>query len=353
MIAHPKHFRPLQKKKANRITQYQLLKAAIKTANPNERYDHIGYLQKYGTLDPDPVTGHYPDEFKLPSHPTFSTESVYSNDKHRGGTWNGDYNYDFSDYTFEHSDDTLRYLKENDPNVTPTYKGGVVLPSVTVYPKNHFMQDKDTLPGFAGGRDEYDDAMDFIAGYEDFSATPYNHDGIWTIGYGSTDPTLVRKGKISKAEARGAMRNYLVGQDRKLGTLIPGFAGLPNTAKNALRSYNYNYNITAKNSPKLLKALSTQNWAEAARQIDAGWNQVGQGGLRKRRQAERDLFLSGFNTAQPAAPIVQPVVQPKSQLVQQLETQPVFQPVINPLRMRERSSSMMPSMEQYMQSILQ
>lgn len=310
MIAHPKRFRPATKNTSSPIR----LSASY---NDALAYDS-GVVR-------DPQTGHmysttqegYPRQrtyLKTPSHPTYPL-AIYGDLS--GG--HGVYNIGGQDYSA--------------PNFGETWPL--------------------RLPGFAGGRDEYDDAMDFIAGYEDFSATPYNHDGIWTIGYGSTDPTLVRKGKISKAEARGAMRNYLVGQDRKLGTLIPGFAGLPDTAKNALRSYNYNYNITAKNSPKLLKALSTQNWAEAARQMDAGWNQVGQGGLRKRRQAERDLFLSGFNTAQPAAPVVQPVVQPKSQLVQQLETQPVFQPVINPLRMRERSSSMMPSMEQYMQSILQ
>ena len=31
--------------------------------------------------------GHYPDTYKKPNHPTFSTESQYSTPQHMGGTW--------------------------------------------------------------------------------------------------------------------------------------------------------------------------------------------------------------------------------------------------------------------------
>ena len=33
---------------------------------------------------------HFTDEFKLPTHPTFSDESIYSNETTKGGHWNGD-----------------------------------------------------------------------------------------------------------------------------------------------------------------------------------------------------------------------------------------------------------------------
>jgi hypothetical protein len=36
----------------------------------------------------DPITGHGPDTFKLPNHPTFSNESIYhGRDGNEGGQW--------------------------------------------------------------------------------------------------------------------------------------------------------------------------------------------------------------------------------------------------------------------------
>ena len=90
----------------------QLGKALEMTYDPREQYDYVNYLLKYGSLDPtDTSSGHYTDEFKLPGHPTFSDESIYSNSTTSGGHWHNKY----------------------DPDVVTTYKGGIVLPSITVY----------------------------------------------------------------------------------------------------------------------------------------------------------------------------------------------------------------------------
>lgn len=40
-------------------------------------YDYRGFYKKYGNLTPQATNGHLTDEFKLPNHPTFSTESKY------------------------------------------------------------------------------------------------------------------------------------------------------------------------------------------------------------------------------------------------------------------------------------
>lgn len=37
-----------------------------------------------------PINGHFPDTYKLPNHPTFSNESIYSTKQNPGGHWNGD-----------------------------------------------------------------------------------------------------------------------------------------------------------------------------------------------------------------------------------------------------------------------
>jgi hypothetical protein len=53
-------------------------------ANPD--YNLVGYLKKYG--QPDQSKGqHLTDEFKLPEHPTFSNESIYSAPDLQGGQW--------------------------------------------------------------------------------------------------------------------------------------------------------------------------------------------------------------------------------------------------------------------------
>ena len=42
-------------------------------------------------LKPDPVSGHWPDTFKKPNHPTFSDQSMYAKDApDKAGSWNGD-----------------------------------------------------------------------------------------------------------------------------------------------------------------------------------------------------------------------------------------------------------------------
>lgn len=78
---------------------------------------------------------HWPDTFKKSNHPTFSVESIYSTKETPGGTWGPNFK------TFEPSDwmintygstPTIEYLQKYDPEVTPVYMGGVLLPEITV-----------------------------------------------------------------------------------------------------------------------------------------------------------------------------------------------------------------------------
>lgn len=114
-------------------------KALTMTLDPREQYDYVGYLNKYGSLTPsDTNIGHYTDEFKLPQHPTFSNESIYSTSQRPGGRWfNDGLIYEHSDYTINHSDETIDYLTFADPNTRSVYKGGYLLPSILVKPKKY------------------------------------------------------------------------------------------------------------------------------------------------------------------------------------------------------------------------
>lgn len=71
---------------ANKASAYKGIK--IKD-DPN--YDYKGWYNEdpnraYALLNDDPHA-HFCDKWKTPYHPTFSDQSVYSNAKHRGGTW--------------------------------------------------------------------------------------------------------------------------------------------------------------------------------------------------------------------------------------------------------------------------
>lgn len=98
-------------------------------------YDYQGFYNEsperaYELLKENPDT-HFTDKYKTPLHPTFSDESIYSNDRTKGGYWiihpNNIEEFQHSDYTMEHPYKTNKYLEENNPNAFATYEGGVVL----------------------------------------------------------------------------------------------------------------------------------------------------------------------------------------------------------------------------------
>ena len=161
------------------------------------------------------------------------------------------------------------------------------------------------LPQYKGGKQQYDTIADFITRFEGFSPTVYKNKGdVPTIGYGTTDSAYIKLGRITKEQGKHAVKQYLNKQDTRLRSIIPRWDDLPDSSKDALRSYNYNYYITPKNSPKLINALRVGDYDEAARQMNAGWNQDRvSSGLRKRRMAEKQMFLSGLRSKNPIKPL--------------------------------------------------
>ena len=79
-----------------------------------------------------PAGQHYPDTYKLPNHMTFSSDSIYSNDKTPGGKWimQGDkWHFYPSAYNLQvHTPDELAaYFAKVEPNAV------LHLPGVGVY----------------------------------------------------------------------------------------------------------------------------------------------------------------------------------------------------------------------------
>lgn len=69
--------------------QFQQWKAQYAPQDSGQDYDLRGAFK--AGLQPDPQTGHWPDTFKKPNHPTFSTQSMYASQRPElAGTWQGD-----------------------------------------------------------------------------------------------------------------------------------------------------------------------------------------------------------------------------------------------------------------------
>lgn len=125
--------------------------------------------------------------------------------------------------------------------------------------------------------------------------------GLETIGFGATSKDVIRKYRngITLDQAKKQLqrdinvaRNHArkqIGEDtwRKMNK----------NQQDAMTSYAYNFPFLSSlvkdqerfYSPKMIQALRSGNWREAARQMDAGWNQAA--GLRKRRMLEQEWFL--------------------------------------------------------------
>lgn len=139
--------------------------------------------------------------------------------------------------------------------------------------------------------------LDFVLETEKFRPKIYKDgNGIETIGYGFTDPKLIKKyrGKsMSRKEALRIFFNEKVPEfSRYVADSTENFDKLNDDQKDALFSYVYNIGVGKykKNYPKLHKALKNEDWSSAAFNMDAGYNDEKNKGLRDRRNYERLLF---------------------------------------------------------------
>ena len=98
----------------NKVSNYKKL-------NPNpdladQYYDYRGYWKNEDKDEilKDNSEAHFIDKYKQPGHPTFSNESIYSNEQTKGGSWSQDKNgvwyFSHSPYTEKYLDRTANYL---------------------------------------------------------------------------------------------------------------------------------------------------------------------------------------------------------------------------------------------------
>lgn len=174
----------------------------------------------------------------------------------------------------------------------------------------------DPLPTYKGGKDDdlyrYRTSEDFITEYEGFRPTVYQVKGdVPTIGYGTTDPRWVRKGRITEEEARLALREYVDAGNKTIRKYITNYDDLPASAKIVLDDIYYNIGSgNFAKSKKFIAAVNEGRWGDAVKEMDWDNNKSGfSNGARRRNAARGKLWMRDLSVV-PEAPKPIPVPRP-------------------------------------------
>jgi lysozyme len=140
---------------------------------------------------------------------------------------------------------------------------------------------------------------EFVAVWEGFRATAYRCSaGVWTIGYGTT-AGVKRGDTITQGEALDRLMMHLGGDARAVDRVVA--VAMEPHERDALISLSYNIGRSAFSNSTLLRRLNAGDKAGAADQFRR-WNRS-KGkvteGLVKRRNAERDMFLTADYSGAP------------------------------------------------------
>ena len=161
-----------------------------------------------------------------------------------------------------------------------------------------------------GGYIPSDSIKDYIKGSEAFRSNWYKDaNGIDTVGYGFTGSKVkeLYPNGMTKQQADDYFDGLVTRFARRMEELTPNIDRLTQNQKDALFSYFYNIGegTYSRKSPKMQKALQDMDWDTVVQNIDAGYNDKKNPGLRKRRDYERALFEQDIpRPLQPVPPVV-------------------------------------------------
>ena len=147
-----------------------------------------------------------------------------------------------------------------------------------------------------GGYKPSQSIINYIKGTEAFRSQWYlDGNGVPTIGYGFTGEYFKKKypNGMTKEEADKEFDRVINKFVNYVKIHTPNYDSLSQNQRDSLLSYMYNVgpgNYTTK-SPKFQKALRDKDWKAVAENMDIGYNDKKNKGLRKRRDYERALFL--------------------------------------------------------------
>lgn len=170
------------------------------------------------------------------------------------------------------------------------------------YKNNVGLKDDGTTKYAGGGSHPYgrvsENGINLIRSFEGYMPRVYRDSGgVETIGYGETDKNFINKYRatgISRQDADAQLRNRAQWFYDGVARRTKGWDKLNQQQRDALTSYAYNIGLGGYGSHKhLLSAIERGDYENAALNINAGFNDARNPGLKKRRIKERNLFIQG------------------------------------------------------------
>jgi GH24 family phage-related lysozyme (muramidase) len=137
--------------------------------------------------------------------------------------------------------------------------------------------------------------VEFIKKFEGLRLTSYKCSaGVWTVGYGSTGPNIGPNTKITREEADRLFKEQLSYFEREVREALS--VPVNQNEFDALVSFTYNVGVNAFRKSTLCRLLNSGAYKTVVAAEFSRWIHVGNGkvseGLKKRREQEKQLFLS-------------------------------------------------------------
>ena len=230
-------------------------------------YDYRGYWLNNKNADVSSPDFHFPDTWKQPHHPTFSNESIYAKGREGVGHWEGD---TFVPGPFNN----LMQATEQKTPISP-----------------------DSPVSYGSNYTPSDEIIQYIKDTEAFRDKWYQDgNGVWTIGYGFTGDDVRKRypNGMTRAEADKYFADTVSTRIPMFVQATPNFDKLNQNQRDALFSYYYNigHGGYTEKSPNMQAGLRNMDLDTVVNNIDFGYNDKKNRGLRKRRDYERNLFAT-------------------------------------------------------------
>lgn len=230
-----------------------------------QAYDYRGYWLNNRDADVSSPDFHFPDTWKQPHHPTFSDESIYAKGHDGVGHWEGD-----------------TFVLGPFNNIMQATE-----PTASVAPMEPTSYGSNYVPS--------EDILQYIKDTEAFRDQWYQDgNGVWTIGYGFTGDDVRKRypNGMTRAEADQYFADSVKTRIPMFVGATPNFDRLNQNQRDALFSYYYNigHGGYTRKSPAMQEALKNFDLDTVVNNIDFGYNDRKNRGLRKRRDYERKLF---------------------------------------------------------------
>ena len=265
-------------------TIYKNSKKEEYLGEPSHHYDFTISEEEANRLGyyPD-KRGHRDDRVKKPTHPTHPSR----------GKWNSLEEFELTDKGMENPNYTLFGLNDGgqDPQAVMTYKGGVVLPEITVTPKKKYVYNPyDNINIYTNGED--------LQGYDTLS----NRQDSNKYAGGGYKPSSRIKKQITKWEGSTMKVNRSFEDEaRDFNYSLPKGATSKLSQQQLDGLYSYSYNVGAgrfrqRVKPVLTKYLNGEATIQDVQKSMWASKDSQLRGLAKRRNVERSMFGGNYQS---------------------------------------------------------